>query len=125
MRTPDRGKPVHKKPWASLIAIAALVASVSARAGYVEGDDLNKMCNPDPSDACAFYVVGVWDTWAIWQAPDDPESRRRGSVCKPEGVGGVQLAAIVAKYLRERPESWHESAAFLIVAALAEAFPCE
>jgi len=30
MRTLDRAKPIHKKPWASLIAIAALVASVSA-----------------------------------------------------------------------------------------------
>ena len=45
MRTLDRGKPVHKKPWASLIAIAALVASVSASAGELDGKAI--VCTSD------------------------------------------------------------------------------
>ena len=37
IRSLDRAKPVHKKPWASLIAIAALFASASASAGELDG----------------------------------------------------------------------------------------
>ena len=47
MRTLDRAKPIHKKPWASLIAIAALVASVSASAGELDGKGI--ICHSEKS----------------------------------------------------------------------------
>jgi hypothetical protein len=118
----------------TLIAIAALVASVSASAGILKASTLNDFCNADGDEyqrvvfdaGCTAYVTGVWDLYVVMMAdPENPDSNRRGGFCKPKGATGKQLGAIVAKYLAEHPELWHINASVSVLGAFAEAFPCE
>lgn len=56
------------------------------------------------------YVTGVYDATEY-------------SYNSPEGITRGQICWIVAKYLKEHPERWSESAATLVIDALKEAFP--
>lgn len=70
---------------------------------------------------CMGYLSGLLDGLAVM-------SWKGGAirVCMPErGVENEQALRIVVKYLREHPESLHESARSLAVSAIAEAFPCK
>lgn len=59
------------------------------------------------------YVAGVFDVYSGTK------------ICAPSEVTVGQAAAIVHKFLLERPESLHFSADSLAVAALSRAFPCK
>jgi hypothetical protein len=59
------------------------------------------------------YVAGAYDTLELADL-----------ICKPPEMTRRQLNAVVAKYLKEVPESWHRPAAILISEALRKAFPC-
>lgn len=56
------------------------------------------------------YVLGVFDATSAWY----------GNVA---GVTQFQVAAVVAKYLKEHPELWNYPAAILVQTALLQAFP--
>jgi Rap1a immunity proteins len=45
--------------------------------------------------------------------------------CIPDGVEHGQEIRIVLKYIRDNPAHAHKATAFLIVAALGKAFPCQ
>ena len=119
----------------SLFAIAALLASVLANAGILTGEKLKDFCNADGDNfekkviydaGCVSYVTGVWDTHGMMMVdPENPDDPRRGGYCKPKGVSGKQLGAIVGKYLAEHPEGWHYNASASVILAFNEAFPCD
>lgn len=67
MRSLDRAKPVRKKPWASLIAIAALVASVSASAGELDGKAIS--CDGGDYEFRRGHAVS-WMIWVIGSRAD-------------------------------------------------------
>jgi len=55
------------------------------------------------------YVLGVFDaTCYMYNAPDK--------------IPSLQICAIVAKYLKDHPERWNQTASYLVMSAFGEAF---
>lgn len=107
---------MERKTTLALMAAACLAASSNAYA--ISGNDLIKWL-PDYEQRSNFssgmflgYVSGVGELGA------------NILFCLKPSVTRGQAAAIVAKYLRNHPESWQEEASTLVVAALEESFPC-
>jgi hypothetical protein len=86
-----------------------------------------------PENARAVYFIGLWDGWAYLQS--EGEAHRKG---QPDAAPGYidsfldglkdchkekpmrQLIAIVEKYMKDHPESWHYSMGSLVVVALGD-----
>jgi hypothetical protein len=107
-----------------VLAILPLAAAADGKpyANYTSGNDLYGFCDSSqPADflICAGYVSGVVDTVGRVQ--------REQGFCLfdiPLNVPRQQAADVVAKYLREHPETRHYSAVDSVVPALKQAFPC-
>ena len=66
--------------------------------------------------ASSVYVMGVSDA-LIAVKPN--------LFCVPPGITVDQERAVVVKYLRDHPETWHYSASSEVGVALKKAFPCK
>jgi len=107
------------KKLVTIAALAMLLGSPTSYA-YTTGNKLVEHCKDKDayfgSGFCHGYIAGVGSmlTWAS-------EINR---ICIPDGVTGGQVVSIVRKYLKENPESLHESGDLLVTIALRKAFPC-
>ena len=107
------------KKLVTLAALAMLLGSPTSYADYT-GNNLVEHCKDKDayfgSGFCHGYIAGVGSmlTWAS----------ERNRICIPDGVTGGQVVSIVRKYLKENPESLHESGDLLVTIALRKAFPC-
>jgi hypothetical protein len=83
--------------------------------------DPNKLSGSDLDHAmmCTFYVNGVIDGYMIGVDP------AKSFICLPKNVTRGQFALIVAKYLDDHPEMLQNDPEYLIVDAVAKAFPCK
>ena len=111
------------KKLVTIAALAMLLGSPASYADFITGNKLVRYCEGWEEDTATFqkgvcggYVVGVFDA--------NPGNR----LCSPTNVTVDveigQVVSIVRKYLKENPERLHNTAAVLVTAALAEAFPC-
>lgn len=62
------------------------------------------------------YVIGVYDTLELYGIIYNPLIAKTSQ---------GQIASIVAKFLKNNPERWHEPAADLVRDVLIKAFPCK
>lgn len=70
---------------------------------------------------CIGYVSGFLDSMSITQSTNGG----RPNVCLPQqGITNDQAVRIFVKFLRENPQTLHESGRMLLYIALADAFPC-
>jgi hypothetical protein len=86
--------------------------------GYLTGGKLYETCTSSSSGICLGYVMGVSDTLNL-------NAFKLNLYCPPKGGSANQELAVVIKYLRDHPETWHYSAASDVGTALATAFPCK
>ncbi len=71
---------------------------------------------------CASYVSGFLDAMSLTVTT----TKGTKIVCTPErGITLDQAARILVKYLRENPETLHQSGRTSLYVALAKAFPCK
>ena len=71
---------------------------------------------------CIGYVQGFVDSISVMQSLS---SGNRQTVCLPQrGVANDQAVRIFVKYLRDNPQTLHESGRASLYIALAKAFPC-
>jgi hypothetical protein len=99
--------------------------STKASAAFLvsSGNGLLAACqDKDPFNrgACYGYIVGINEATA-WAA----ESASIIHACPPQDVKVEQLRDVVVRWLEVYPERRPYSAASLVTAALAEAFPCK
>ena len=113
----------------ALIVLTALLSHQSAQAQVLMGRELRVQveaaqqiaANPkqgtismlSQAQAGMGFVQGVSDSLAI-ALP----------ACQPANASPGQKVAIVAKFMRERPETWSEPAVAIVLTALKEAFGC-
>ena len=130
---------------ARYVACLLILACWCANASALTGNQLAELCGvtsgPSRSgEACIAYITGAVDS-TMWERimssplpkPDDPQSLKdlyRSTIsvyCPPDGVTPEQIMAVVMKYLRDNPTSWHlpMPAARYVVTALETAFPCK
>jgi len=71
---------------------------------------------------CAGYIAGIVDfhtvATTVESLPDD-------MFCLPPDVSTAQVIRDVTQYLEENPEKHHDQAAYLVILALREAYPCD
>jgi hypothetical protein len=109
------------------VGLAVLLTAGEGRAGFLNGQQLNEICNADALEQiqCSAYIQGVYDAGTLIAEGIDKRQWQGGwTSCVPDDVKLVQLKAVVKKWLREHPAEWHYFAAGLVAAALQEAFPC-
>lgn len=106
------------------VAAAAMLSSGGAWAGYYTGNEIIESCETT-KNPCVSFMMGVVDTIEILSVDDDITLDQFYRWCVPDGVTGVQLARIMAKYLSENPQQLTFPAAGLASLALNGAFPCE
>lgn len=108
-----------------LIAVAALLATLPAQAGFDTGNRLFEDCtatNYFNRGYCGGYVTGIVDMLEALSARGVLPAR---TLCIPEGATKGQLADVVQKYLGDHPERRHLDAGGLVPEALNAAFPCK
>jgi len=88
----------------------------SSSSAYMTGNKLYEECASQDYSLCLGYVMGVSDAL---------NATKPNFFCLPPSIKGNQELAVVVKYLRDHPETWHYSAWTDIGAALAVAFPCK
>jgi Rap1a immunity proteins len=96
--------------------LAAAFERVQVRGGPNQGPP------GDAADASSFagYVTGVRDIADAMVISRTPVQ----IACVPQGVTTGQLAAMVAKYVREHPEEWSRTGDELVVRTFRQTFPC-
>ncbi len=112
-----------------LLAIAALMLAQSAMADWYTGFELKGLAesyeknfdgvpdiNTDRVGAGVFlgYTIGV--TSAL---------ETQGLICLPAQMKAGQIASIVAKFLKNNPETWDRSGASIIFISISRIFPCK
>jgi hypothetical protein len=113
----------------SLAAVAILAAAYGigsqarAQGAFVDGVKLYDACSTviagRRSDGCGSYIMGVIDTLNTVAYPNQVKQ-----FCLPDLTIG-EIADVVAGYVASRPEERKYWAASLVIAALAQAFPCK
>ena len=110
----------------ALIFSLLVAVSAQAQAKFVDGTELARRAAvferynqqssvTDGIDVANYmgYTMGVADAVS-------------GSlICPPGSTSAQQIGAIVAKYLRNNPEKWHQGRSTLVVDALRPVFPCK
>ena len=91
----------------------------SSSRNYLTGNKLYEICTSTSSDLCLGYVMGVSDALNL------STFKQNNIFCSPTSVSAHQELAVVIKYLRDHPDTWHYSAASDVGVALAMAFPCK
>ena len=110
-----------------LVGVALAAMNSAAVAQFNTGNDLIKLAqasdrvserratDEDRLDASLYlgYLQGVFD------------ANKRILACTPDEFTGRQLKGIVTAYLKANPALWNLSGDFLVVRAVATAFPCQ
>ena len=106
----------------AIVTMAAFRAS-GAKAAFMDGELLHRLCENSPSEATA-YSIGIADSlqW-IEAAQDDPENLDI-RLCIPRDVGAPQIKDATCEYLVEHPESLQLPAATLVGLALYAKWLC-
>jgi hypothetical protein len=123
---------------ASLLLLALAAAPAQSRGTYIatvfgpSGSNLIEHCRQvakiqrkeqaDEFDAteCISFISGVVDGGQFAAKGD----RRLFPVCFPPDVDGNQMAKIIVKYGDDHPEKLNNGAAYIVINALQQAFPC-
>src|SRR6516164_4411237 len=88
----------------------------SSSSTYLTGNKLYEECSTQDYSLCLGYVMGVSDAL---------NATKPNFFCAPPNIKAIQELAVVVKYLRDHPETWHYSAWTDVGVALAMAFPCK
>ena len=104
------------------IFVVLILVGAPASAGFQTGNSFYDKCSQnDDFDAmyCMGYSGAIADTLGT-----GAQAINGFRACMPTGASHNQVLAIVNNWLAQNPEKRHFTAASLVAAALAEAFPC-
>ena len=116
------------RKFAQAMAVVSVVAlcirAVNAqepRPSFISGKQLWEICHTQKNaELCRAFVVGVIDG-VNWNAGAAGGKR---PYCYPKQTKMTRLQSVAVKWLEKHPNLRHQSAANLVVVALAETFPC-
>ena len=111
-----------------ILVVIALVGAPAA-ADPVEGNTLYSLCeapaDASPPPVCVAYIIGTFEGFVLGRyimSLPNPDSVL--NPCIPDSADNRQILDVATKYLAENPAERHNSARFLIMQSLTEAFPC-
>lgn len=71
---------------------------------------------------CAGYIAGIVDFHTV---ATTVESLPSDMFCLPGNITTAQVIRDVSHFLEENPDKLHDLAAYLVIIALSEAYPCQ
>lgn len=113
----------------TLFAILSLsliiVPTANATEGFANGADLKTWCDDMDNDdvhwgLCVGSITAAHDVVMTYQSV----GAAKRVVCTPQGVSRGDAVTAVIQYLRDNPDELIYSLGDVVVAALAEKFPC-
>ncbi len=127
------------KKYAMLIFACMLFASTGVQAKSVNyvftGKDIYESCRHaiagldnvgDYDDhrfgVCAGYIAGIIDFHTV---ATTVESLPGDMFCLPRNISTAEVMRRVTRYLEEHPDRHHDLAAYLVILALQETYPCQ
>lgn len=130
-----------KLPLIIALAIAPVAFGQSAQARATSGNELHELCSSNGDISiegfCVGFIVAQVEGQSFgvfisvsWLGLTDTTDEGNFYIeeildrCIPDEVPNGQIVDVVKKYLRDNPETRHESARMLIWKALRDAFPC-
>lgn len=112
---------------AILLLPALLLSPTSAKADFINGEELHIYCTSlDPNDdaICFVYITGAVDAFTTVDLIAQRTNNAEPLFCLGEDVGPEKLKQVTLRWL-ERPETNREFAATLLIwGALQDAFGC-
>ena len=125
---------------ACAVAITLLLAFLANQVAAYTGNDLLRLCQGEVGttdrSTCLGYIMGsatsssramiLYYHSSVGSDPQEAvqfEARSLG-YCIPEGATVGQMADVTMAYMRDYPEQRHIEAAYVIIYAFREAFPC-
>ena len=87
---------------------------------FLTGNDLYARCQQSDQTICVAYIIGISDAM---NGLENAETIRP-KLCTTATVTPAQERDVVVTYLQRHPETRHQEAGGLVLAALIEAFPC-
>ena len=106
--------------------VVTLSISMGAQGVKDTGEDLLKRCSADLGDPHHLQCIAFFDGFS--SALDTLVALAMLSqedYCAPSALPPRQMIRVVADYLEEHPEKLHYHRNYVIILALAKAFPCE
>ncbi len=98
--------------------MVALVGVYPAFAGFYYGDGLNSFCQ---AGMAMPYVAGVYDAWEFAKIAGADGAE----ICLPPGAQGQQITKAACSYVEQlSADELKSSAALIVLAGLAQTFPC-
>ncbi len=91
----------------------------------IKGQELHETCgkeDPFSKGFCQGSIVGANDLWH--RKGLEGLTGATNGVCMPHEVLAGQLVAVMKKWMRDRPETWHYVSDRIFLDAILEAFPC-
>ncbi len=127
------------KKYAMLLLVAILFAGTSVSAKSVNyvftGKDIYESClhamagldktgefDEHRFGVCAGYIAGIVDFHTV---STTVESLPSDMFCLPRDISTAAVMRSVTRYLDEHPDRHHDLAAYLVILALQQAYPCE
>lgn len=110
------------------LAVMMFATPSAWAADAMTGAILGQACenSDDAADAvCRAYILGATDGVFLNTQPDGKVIIAGQHICPPHDLTGVQLYAVVKKWLKANPEKWHQPGIYCVVWSLQEAFPCK
>ena len=96
--------------------------------GFISGNKLLELCDApfgtNNQAWCDGYIIGVDDTLTITEAVSGTAGASHRYYCLRQDVTLGQTSLVVLNYLKAHPDKLDLIASELVIAALAEAFPC-
>jgi hypothetical protein len=106
----------------AIVGIVLQLAAGEPMVHFFSAKSLQAFCEKSV-DECTDYILGVYDTVA---ALHNANSIRDDlpSICLPPTAKDARLTLVVKKYLDDHPRQIKSAAATMVIAALANGFPC-
>jgi len=104
-----------------LMALVIAVNTSSVFAGFTNGNELYQWLQESENPSGSSFKTGLYSGY-IAGVVDTVDGIQ---FCTTSGVTRGQNSAVVAKYLKNNPEKWSQSADTLVIDAMKQTFPCK
>lgn len=110
------------------IAACFFIFGPVGKAQSIDGNSLLEMCKSQEIgllNGCAGYIAGAIDMLQNTNELRLEDGGSRFKICIPAGLDPQQAVDVVKNSISAHPEFRHYRAAFSILVALTDAFPCQ
>ena len=104
-----------------LLTLLLTLSPMISIASFTDGNELYQWLLEDEKENGSSFKAGLFKGYVVGVV----DFADYAFFCTTSGVTRGQLSAVVAKYLKNNPEKWNNSADSIVTDAMKTAFPCK